>query len=60
MLSIIINTINRVKELETCLHYVSKQTFEDYEIIIIDQNTNLPGIEEIVKKNDMRSQKPNN
>ena len=50
MLSIIISTFNRVKELEKCLQHVSSQTFQNYEIIIIDQNTNLPGIEEIVKK----------
>ncbi len=50
MLSIIINTFNRVKELENCLEYLSKQTFQDYEIIIIDQNTNLPGIKDISKK----------
>ena len=52
MLSIIISTFNRVKELENCLFHVTKQTFKDYEIIIIDQNTNLPGIEDIVKKFD--------
>ena len=50
MLSIIINTNNRVKELDICLDFISKQTFIEYEIIIIDQNENLPGIEDIVKK----------
>jgi GT2 family glycosyltransferase len=50
MLSIIINTNNRVKELDICLDFISKQTFFDYEIIIIDQNENLPGIEDIIKK----------
>ena len=52
MLSIIISTFNRVKELEKCLKHISQQTFKDYEIIVIDQNTNLPGIEEIVKKHN--------
>ena len=50
MLSIIISTFNRVKELENCLNYVSKQSFNDYEILIIDQNENLPGIEDLCKK----------
>jgi MoaA/NifB/PqqE/SkfB family radical SAM enzyme/GT2 family glycosyltransferase len=50
MLSIIINTNNRIKELDICLEFISKQTFVDYEIIIIDQNENLPGIGDIVKK----------
>ena len=54
MLSIIISTFNRVKELENCLFHVSNQTFRDYEVIIIDQNTNLPGIEDLVKKFDNR------
>jgi GT2 family glycosyltransferase len=50
MLSIIINTNNRIKELDICLEFISKQTFVDYEIVIIDQNENLPGIDDIVKK----------
>jgi len=50
MLSIIINTFNRINELENCLKYLSRQTFEDYEILIIDQNMNLPGIMDIAKK----------
>ena len=47
MLSIIISTFNRVKELENCLNYVSKQSFDDYEVLIVDQNENLPGIHDI-------------
>tara|TARA_B100001029_G_C15059981_1_gene457562 strand:- start:464 stop:2455 length:1992 start_codon:yes stop_codon:yes gene_type:complete len=50
MLSIIINTHDRINELEKCLRKISEQTFQDYEIFVIDQNSNLPGIEEIVKK----------
>ena len=50
MLSIIISTFNRVKELENCLNYVSKQSFDDYEILIVDQNENLPGIQDISRK----------
>ena len=30
--------------------YISKQSFDDYEILIIDQNTNLPGIQDISEK----------
>ena len=50
MLSIIISTFNRVKELENCLNYVSKQSFDDYEVLIVDQNENLPGIHDISRK----------
>jgi len=50
MLSIIINTYNRINELENCLEYLSRQTFEDYEILIVDQNINLPGIKDLTKK----------
>ncbi len=49
-LSIIISTHNRIKELTRCLDLVNKQTFSDYEILIIDQNSSLPGIDELVSK----------
>lgn len=36
LLSIIIPTLNAAKVLETCLKSIKKQTFKDYEILIID------------------------
>lgn len=49
-LSIIINTHNRVTELEKCLSNIINQSYKDYEIIIIDQNSNLPGLDDIINK----------
>lgn len=36
LLSIIIPTLNAAKVLETCLKSIKKQTFKDYEIIVVD------------------------
>ena len=37
--SIVICTLNRGKYLERCLYCVSNQTFKDFEVIIIDQQS---------------------
>ena len=49
-LSIIINTHNRVAELDKCLNNLYQQTYKDFEVILIDMNTNLPGLDDLIKK----------
>lgn len=38
--SLILSTLNRFKEIEIFLYSLEKQTFDNYELIIIDQNNN--------------------
>lgn len=46
MISIIIPVYNHQKELEKCLKSIEKQTYKDYEIIIVDDGSS-PGINKI-------------
>lgn len=39
-ISIMINTYNRLKELKECLNSIFMQTYSNYEVIIIDDNSN--------------------
>ena len=48
-ISIMINTYNRLKELKECLNSIFMQTYSNYEIIIIDDNSN-DGTEEYCKE----------
>lgn len=36
--SLILATLNRSKEIKECLHSLEKQTFKDFEVIVIDQS----------------------
>lgn len=48
-ISIMINTFNRLRELKECLNSIFMQTYSNYEIIIIDDNSN-DGTEEYCKQ----------
>lgn len=54
MVSIIIPTYNRAKTIERCIESLQRQTYSNFEIIIVDDNSN-DNTEEIVKRiNDKR------
>lgn len=48
-ISVIISTKNRTKELKLCLKTILRNTFTDYEVILVDQSTN-DETENMVKK----------
>ena len=50
LLSIIIVTLNRKQEVVKCIKTILLQNFQNYEIIIIDNNSS-DGTSEFIKKN---------
>ena len=50
LVSIIIVTLNREKELLKCLESLNQQTYQNYEVIILDNNSNDNTIKSINKK----------
>ena len=52
--SLIIGTLNRLQALKGCLQSINRQTYQDFEIIIIDQSDDLETQNYIVNLDDKR------
>ena len=62
MVSLIVATLNRVKELERLLSSLERQSYKDFEVILVDQNSDdrlLPALQEhaAVRIHHLRSER---
>lgn len=42
LISIVIPAYNRYSLIQTAINSINKQTFQDYEIIVVDDGSNIP------------------